>query len=68
MDLDLLNWLIVPYSKQLMKISLSHRASAFEKEESQFGLSKCFEVLSGSGMLCSDKWDILGDYRFFHWT
>lgn len=51
-----------------MKISLSHRASAFEKEESQFGLSQCFEVLSGSGTLRSDKWDILGDYRFFHWT
>lgn len=48
-----------------MKIFLSHGASAFEKEGSQFGLSWCFEVLSGYGMLHSDKWDILGDYRFF---
>lgn len=46
-----------------MKIFLSHRASAFEKD--QFGLSWCFEVLSGNGMLHSDKRDILGDCRFF---
>lgn len=32
-----------------MKIFLSRGASAFEKEGSQFGLSWCFEVLSGAG-------------------
>lgn len=48
-----------------MKILLSRGASAFGKEGSQFGLSWSFEVLSGSGMLRSDTWDVLGDYRFF---